>query len=92
MQAEVACAACGRNFRPAFTFQTATAGSETRYFCSQACRLPALRGDRVDCSVCGKAFVPSLAAHLAESAAGRRYFCSEACRLIDVPVVAAPPP
>ncbi len=90
MQTEVACTTCGQMFEPTFTYQTATLSGETRYFCSQTCRLPALRGGSVSCSVCGKDFVPSLAAHLAESPEGRRYLCSETCRAGQAKAVAAP--
>ncbi len=80
VDSKVQCASCGRFFVPRLSFQSVEKDGEQHYFCSQACRNPALRGEEVDCAICGKRFVPSLAVNVSEDAQGRSYFCSTECR------------
>jgi chromosome partitioning protein len=94
--AKVPCGSCGRNFLPRLSFQTVVEGGQRRYYCSQACRNPALRGQAVSCTVCATPFVPTLAVHVVDDGAGvRAHLCSESCRMAHVPAPApievAPP-
>ncbi len=88
-QDRVRCHACGRQFVPRLSFQTAVEDGCHRHYCSQACRNPALRGQAVECTVCRTPFVPTLAVHVLDAAGGRAYLCSESCRLAYVPAPAA---
>ncbi len=85
------CACCGRDFTPRLSFQRVTVDGVTTFYCSQACRNPALRGAAVQCSVCGKPFAPTFAVQVADSSAGRRTFCSEECRAAVVAASVAAP-
>lgn len=82
---DATCETCGRRFTPKLSFQSETGPNGRRFFCSQTCRNPALRGDHVSCSVCRKEFVPTLALHVADGANGKQYYCSAACREAENP-------
>ncbi len=86
----VRCASCAKEFVPRLSFQTCDEGGVRRYYCSQVCRHPALRGEAVRCQICAQPFVPTLAFQMVDGPEGRRFFCSEACRAVGLPAAAPP--
>lgn len=88
----VNCAHCGKVFTPRLSFQVEKSDAGVRYFCSQLCRQPSLRGDAsVECAACQKSFQPQLATHFVQVQGENRYACSDVCRNILVPTIAPAP-
>lgn len=89
---QATCSICSTAFEPHFRYQrealtgqdeTARAGEQTVYFCSQRC-LEASHHQResglVGCAACAKQFQVTLALQIVFTGSKRNYACSETCR------------